>query len=124
SVALNIRLVSDNTATDEENKRYITSVQQRMLERHRIQVRQFIERSSKNERRLQNQGNPTGNEQRISERRGATSTILVFEALFERHAPRTIFSPRLNHTLDPRDTSLDTIQFSNEPIKRTNNHEI
>lgn len=124
SVALNIRLISDNIAMDEENKRYITSVQQRMLERHGIQVRQFIERSSKNERRLQNQGNPTGNEQRISERRSATSTILVFEALFERHAPPTIFSPRQNHTLDSRETSLDTIQFSNEPIKRTNNHEI
>lgn len=84
AVAVNIRLVNNECVTSEEMEQYVVSLKKRMMKHCGIQVRQFVERSSKNERRIHNQGNPAGNELRVAERRNPDSGSLVFEAMFDK----------------------------------------
>ncbi|SDY63934.1 undecaprenyl-phosphate alpha-N-acetylglucosaminyl 1-phosphatetransferase [Nitrosomonas sp. Nm58] len=87
AVAVNIRMVSNDCATDEEIKQYVALLQQRMMERRGIQVRQFFERNSRNDRRADNRGSPIGTELRISERRNPDTGLLILEVMFDKLTP-------------------------------------
>jgi undecaprenyl-phosphate alpha-N-acetylglucosaminyl 1-phosphatetransferase len=87
AVAVNIRFASDDCATEEEVKQYVALLQRRMMERRGIQIRQFVQRNNKNDRRIRDQGNPLESELRISERRSPDPKLIVFEALFNKRVP-------------------------------------
>lgn len=86
AVAVNIRFVTDDYDTEEEVDQYVALLQRRMIERCSIQMREFIQRNSKNDRRASRQGSPLDRELRISERRRPYSQLIVFEAMFDEPA--------------------------------------
>ena len=88
AVAVNIRFASDSCKTEEEVKQHVALLQRRMMERRGIHIRQFVQRNSKNDRRIQDQGNPFNRELRLSERRNPDPKLIVFEAMFHQLAPR------------------------------------
>jgi hypothetical protein len=57
-----------------------------MMERRGIQIRQFVQRNNKNDRRIQDQGNPRSSELRLSDRRSSDPKLIVFEAMFNKRA--------------------------------------
>lgn len=109
-VAVNIRLASSDSATDEEIEQYITSLQQRMMERLSIQVRPFVDRGIKNDRRTQNKGNPTGKELRIKERRNPDTGSLVFEVMLDKLTPGPYRASKAENSF--AETGMSTIQQS------------
>jgi UDP-GlcNAc:undecaprenyl-phosphate/decaprenyl-phosphate GlcNAc-1-phosphate transferase len=108
AVSVNIRFASDDWETEGEVKQYVTLLQRRMMERRGIQMRQFVQRNNKNDRRIQDQGNPLDSELRISERRGSDPKLIVFEAMFNKRTPARYL---------PFETERERLSLSSEPRK-------
>lgn len=104
AVAVNIRFASNDCETEEEVKQHVALLQRRMMERCSIQIRQFVQRNNKNDRRIQDQGNPRSSELRLSERRSSDPKLIVFEAMFNK--------PASGHYLpfETEESSLESLQ--------------
>lgn len=86
-VTVNIRLLeAADSIPANEIGHFIASLQKRMKEHCGIQLRHFVERDNRNERRILDRGNPLGN-LRIAERRNTSQKLLVFEAMFDQPLP-------------------------------------
>ncbi|HNO75020.1 MAG TPA: MraY family glycosyltransferase [Nitrosomonas mobilis] len=81
AVVINIRLTGEEDIAEEDIKRYIARMEQQMMAEYGILVRQFIDRSSKNERRLHAGKNPA--ERRFFERRHPSQRILLLEVMHD-----------------------------------------
>jgi undecaprenyl-phosphate alpha-N-acetylglucosaminyl 1-phosphatetransferase len=83
AVVVNIRLLdTDDKLMQNEIADLITSVQQQINKQHGIQLRSFVERDPKNERRRQNRGYFFRN-RRLTNRHRSNQTFLIFEAMFD-----------------------------------------
>lgn len=83
AVAVHIRCEHDNLHTERALNPYLFSLMQRLSKQSGIQMRQFVERSSKNERRTQKITNLIV-ERRSMDRRNSGSKLFVFEAMFDK----------------------------------------
>lgn len=80
AVVINIRLMEDDGIAEEDITQYIAQLERQMMAENGILVRQFIDRSSRNERRkLTSYTNPA--ERRSFERRRANQRILQLEVM-------------------------------------------
>jgi UDP-GlcNAc:undecaprenyl-phosphate/decaprenyl-phosphate GlcNAc-1-phosphate transferase len=117
AVAVNIRMLSSDSATAEEVEHYVALLQGRMKERHNIQVREFFKRDGKNDRRVMNQGNAAGSEIRITERRNPNSELLVFEVILDKLVPdssQLSEKEKLSTALVEQSTSQSALQQADE----------
>ncbi|MCC6917115.1 MraY family glycosyltransferase [Nitrosomonas sp.] len=83
AVVVNIRLLDAEIGTmKNEIDNFVASAQKHITEQCGIQLRPFIERNPRNDRRVQDQGNLSGN-RRTADRRKPNQKLLVFEAMFD-----------------------------------------
>nr|WP_240141414.1 MraY family glycosyltransferase [Nitrosomonas sp. HPC101] len=92
AVVVNIRLLDVDARTmKNEIENFVTSAQKHINKHSGIQLRPFVERNPRNDRRIQNQGNSPG-DRRIADRHKSNQKLLVFEAMFDQdsitHAER------------------------------------
>lgn len=83
AIVVNIRLLDTDVGAKKDKIEYfITSAQKRINEHCGIQLRPFVEHNPRNDRRIQNQNNPSEN-RRVADRRKSNQKLLVFEAMFD-----------------------------------------
>ncbi|HNR10454.1 MAG TPA: MraY family glycosyltransferase, partial [Nitrosomonas europaea] len=104
AVVVNIRLLDADVRTIKDKiENFVTSAQKRINERCGIQLRPFVEHNPRNDRRIQNQSNPSGNK-RVADRRKPNQKLLVFEAMFDqtsiskRNYHQESVEPPINHS--------------------------
>lgn len=85
AVVVNIRLLDAEIGTmKNEIDNFVASAQKHIIEHCGVQLRPFVERNPRNDRRVQNQGNSSGDRRRLEDRRKPNQKLLVFEAMFDR----------------------------------------
>jgi len=82
AVVVNIRLLDTDVRIKDKIENFVTSAHKRINERCGIQLRPFVEHNPRNDRRIQNQSNPSENK-RVADRRKLNQKLLVFEAMFD-----------------------------------------
>lgn len=125
AVAVNIRLMNSDNITDEEIQRYVAQLQQRMMEQLGIQVREFVKRDSKNDRRILDHSNLSGIELRVAERRNPDASLLVLEVMFDKLASEQRSTSETEDSLtESQEQSLLRSVSQEKLIKLINSQEI